>query len=259
MDTTTQRDIQDAADILSNASYVTCLVGAGLSAESGIPTYRGPGGLWTRFGEPPMNDYDRFVQDPKAYWEERLSPPGDGPRAELFKALETAEPNAGHYALAELEHMGVLKFTVTQNIDGLGRIAGSERVVEIHGSRNMVRCTGCGLRLHRDDFTIAELPPSCPECGELVKIDTVLFGEPIPSAWLAHCYEQIEASDCILLVGTSGTVNPSASFPLLIKQRGGHLLEFNPLESHLSPHCDVVVRESAAELLPVLVELLLPR
>jgi NAD-dependent deacetylase len=256
MNITASQQIQETANVLSKASYVTCLVGAGLSAESGIPTYRGPGGLWTRFGEPPMNDYDRFVQNPTAYWEERLSPPSDGPRAELFKALEKAEPNAGHYALAELENMGVLQFTVTQNIDGLGRVAGSENVVEIHGSRNMVRCTVCGLRLHRDDFTVAELPPSCPECGELVKIDTVLFGEPIPAKWLAHSYEQIEASDCILLVGTSGTVNPSASFPLLIKQHGGHLLEFNPLESHLSPYCDIIVRESAAESLPALVKLL---
>jgi len=256
MNATTRQSIQEAADILHKASYVTCLVGAGLSAESGIPTYRGPGGLWTRFGEPPMNDYDRFVQDPKAYWEERLNPPSDGPRAELFKALEAAEPNAGHYALAELERMALLQFTITQNIDGLGRMAGSDHVVEIHGNRNMVRCAGCGLRQHRDDFTIAELPPSCPKCGGFVKVDTVLFGEPIPSKWLDHCYQQIEASDCILLVGTSGTVNPSASFPLLIKQRGGYLLEFNPLESQLSPHCNVVVRESAAESLPALVELL---
>ena len=255
MDSDSEKIIKEAASALQEANYVTCLVGAGLSAESGIPTYRGPGGLWTRFGEPPMNDYDRFVTDPKAYWEERLNPE-DGPRAELFKALESAKPNPGHYALAELEHMGVLKFTVTQNIDGLGREAGSDGMVEIHGNRNMVRCTSCGLRIYRQDFNIEALPPHCPECDAIIKIDTVLFGEPIPYQWLRRCHEEIDNSDCILLVGTSGTVQPSASFPLLVKRRGGILIEFNPLESHLSSYSDLIIRESAAESLPVLVDFL---
>ncbi|MBI4336974.1 MAG: NAD-dependent deacylase [Chloroflexi bacterium] len=249
-----EQAVQQAATALRAARYVTALAGAGLSAESGIPTFRGPQGLWTRFGEPPMDGYQRFLRDPAAYWQEQLQPTSEGPRAELVKALETAQPNPGHLALAELEQMGVLRFLITQNIDNLHARAGSQQMVEVHGNRSKLRCIACDQRYARSEFSVSQVPPSCPQCGGLVKVDTVMFGEPIPSRWLQACHAEAAASDCMLLVGTSGTVYPAAAFPQMVKERGGSLIEVNPLETHLTRWCDVVIRAPAAEALPLLVQ-----
>ena len=249
-----QQAVQRAVELLRRARYVTCLVGAGLSVESGIPPFRGPGGLWTKYGEPPPNEYERILADPKRYWEERLNP--TGARAELYEALRRARPNPGHHALADLERMGVLRFTITQNVDGLERQAGCTRLVEIHGSNAFYRCIGCGARFLREEFPIREIPPSCPHCGGLVKFDVVHFGEPIPGEWLARCAEETARSDCMLLVGTSGQVYPAAMYPQQIKARGGVLIEVNPLETALTDLCDAVLRAPAGTALPLLVQAL---
>lgn len=247
-----------AARLVRQARYVVALVGAGLSKESGIPTFRGPGGLWTKYGEPPMDGYQRFLRDPKAYWEEQLAGEKEGPRAELLRALAQARPNPGHLALVDLERMGVLRCTITQNVDNLHREAGSRRLIEIHGNRTMLRCIACGLRVPRKEFPLTEIPPYCPMCGGLIKGDGVMFGEPIPREWLEACSAEIARCDCMLLIGTSGTVYPAAGFPYLVKAKGGALVEVNPQETHLTHLCDVVVRASAAVALPRLVALLSP-
>ncbi|GBD11305.1 NAD-dependent protein deacylase [bacterium HR23] len=251
-----EKALAEAVRLLHNARYVVALVGAGLSQESGIPTFRGPGGLWTRYGEPPMDGYQRFLRDPRAYWEEQLRQETAGPRAELMQAIAQARPNPGHLALVDLERRGVLKCTITQNVDNLHREAGSQRLIEIHGNRTLLRCISCGLRLPRKEFVVREIPPHCPECGGIIKGDGVMFGEPIPKEWLEACYAETARCDCMLLIGTSGTVYPAAGFPQIVKMRGGSLIEFNPLETHLTPLCDVVVRASAAVALPRLVQML---
>ena len=249
-----QGEVERAAQLLLTARHVVALVGAGLSVESGIPPFRGPGGLWTRFGEPPMDGYQRFLADPAAHWREQLQGPQDeGPGAEMRKAIEGARPNDGHYALAELERVGVLQHIITQNVDGLHVEAGTTRLVEIHGNRHMLRCIECGLRLPRAEFPVETIPPTCPECGGIVKGDGVMFGEPIPGQLLRTCYEQTALCDCMLLVGTSGTVHPAAAFPQMVKQGDGALIEVNPLLTHLTELCDVVLRGSAAQTLPLLV------
>ena len=123
-DTTQAETIRQAARLLLSARYVMTLTGAGISVESGIPPFRGPGGLWTKYGEPPMDGYQRFLKDPRKAWEERLSP--QGPSKEIWETLDVAEPNPGHYALAELENMGILRCLITQNVDNLHRRAGSD-------------------------------------------------------------------------------------------------------------------------------------
>ncbi|MCS7207668.1 MAG: Sir2 family NAD-dependent protein deacetylase [Dehalococcoidia bacterium] len=251
-----EKAVLEAVQCLRASRYVVALVGAGLSRESGIPTFRGPDGLWTRYGEPPMDGYQRFLRDPRAYWEEQMRPDTEGPRAELARAIAQAKPNPGHFALVALERMGILRCTITQNVDNLHREAGSQRLIEIHGNRTFLRCIGCGLRVPRKEFVIKEIPPPCPECGGLIKGDGVMFGEPIPRAWLEACYEETAQCDCMLLVGTSGTVYPAAGFPQMVKMQGGRLIEINPLQTHLTPLCDVVVRASAAVALPRLVEML---
>ena len=253
MDEALEQAIEQAAQLLARARYVVALVGAGLSAESGIPTFRGPGGLWTRFGEPAMDGYQRFLADPEAYWREQREreQATEGSGAEMREAIEAARPNAGHYALAEMERDGLLRYTITQNID-LHAEAGSERLVEIHGNRRKLRCIGCGLRVDRTEFTISAIPARCPECGDLIKGDGVMFGEPIPARWLQICHQQTELCDLMLMVGTSGTVYPAAAFPEMVKRGGGILVEANPQESQLSQSSDVTLRMSAATSLPLL-------
>lgn len=243
-------DLERGARLLASARHLMAMTGAGLSVESGIPPFRGPGGLWTKHGEPPMNGFERFLADPAQAWRERLSP--SGPTSELWKTLRGAQPNAGHRALAELEAAGVLQWVITQNVDNLHTLAGSRRVAEIHGNATLVRCLGCGARRPLDGTPLDTLPPQCDRCGSILKSDTVSFGEPIPLDVLALCEEQSAACDCMLVVGTSATVFPAAQFALDVPLRGGCLVEVNLYESELTRRCAVSLRGSAAEILPAL-------
>jgi len=247
--------MDEAITLLARSSYVIALTGAGMSVESGIPPFRGPGGLWTKYGEPPMNGFERFLADPKRAWEERLNP--SGPMRELWKALAAAAPNAGHHALAELERMGTLKALITQNVDDLHRQAGSGRVLEIHGNATLVRCLECVARFERTAVDTSVLPPSCPTCGGLLKSDTVSFGEPIPPDVLVACGEESRRADCVIVAGTSATVYPAAGFALDVRDRGGVLIEVNPYETEISALCQVSLREPSAEALPRIVTALL--
>lgn len=244
--------VEEAAQVIVAARHVVALVGAGLSVESGIPPFRGPGGLWTKYGEPDMLDFERFREDPKKWWEERIS--RSGSIQELIDALSQAKPNAGHYALAELERIGQLQHIITQNIDNLHQEAGSAAITEIHGNRLKLRCMGCNTRWPLDQFPIEELPPKCPHCGGMVKSDTVMFGEPIPHDALNECINQTRACDCMLLVGTSAVVYPAAGFPQDVKMSGGKLIEVNPHETPLTPYCGIVLRGPSGTSLPLLVE-----
>lgn len=246
-----ERVVEQAARTIAGARYVVALVGAGLSAESGVPTFRGPDGLWTKHGEPDLRDYERFAFDPKDWWERRIR--GAGGFDELVKALNAATPNAGHLALREMEDGGWLRHIITQNIDNLHEAAGSRAVTEIHGNRTKLRCVLCSRRWPIDEFPIDELPPHCPEpCGGIVKGDTVMFGEPIPRDALDRCIEETEACDCMLLIGTSAVVYPAAGFPVEVKRAHGQLIEINPNETPLTDLCDVTVRAPAGESLPLI-------
>ena len=247
-----ERAVAEAARLVKESRHVVALVGAGLSVESGIPPFRGPGGLWTKYGEPDMRGFDRFREDPKRWWEERLS--ASGSYTELVQALAEARPNAGHLALRELEEMGYLKHIITQNIDNLHQEAGSSAITEIHGNRTKLRCLDCLQRWPLDGFPLEELPPHCPDCGGVVKGDTVMFGEPIPRDALDECIDQSRLCDCMLLVGTSAVVYPAAGFPVDVKMSGGKLIEVNPNETPLTEACDVVLRAPAGESLSLMVE-----
>ncbi|HXJ36648.1 MAG TPA: Sir2 family NAD-dependent protein deacetylase [Candidatus Eisenbacteria bacterium] len=247
-----QADLDVAAACLVRARYVIALTGAGLSVESGIPPFRGPGGLWTKYGEPPMNGYQRFLADPKKAWEDRLDP--RGPMRELWEALGRAEPNAGHRALVRLEEMGVVRATITQNVDNLHRLAGSRRLLEIHGNATLIRCIECVTRFERAEIDYAVLPPSCPRCSGLLKSDTVSFGEPIPPDVLAACSDEADRADCMIVAGTSATVYPAAGFPIAIAERGGDLIEVNPYPSELTSMCRVTLSGPAGDVLPQLAD-----
>lgn len=247
-----------AAALLAAARCAIALTGAGLSVESGIPSFRGPGGLWTRYGPPGNLSYQEFVRDPQGWWERRLYDevtPGN-PTYDLKAAVDNAAPNPGHLALAELERAGVIKSVITQNVDGLHTRAGSRSLLEIHGSRNRLRCIGCGQQWTRAGYAITDLPPVCRQCGGVIKPDTVMFGEPIPRAILDACITQVKQCDVMLLAGTSGAVNPAAQFPRLARERGAQIIEVNPAPTELTALADVVITGPAGTALPAIAKLL---
>ena len=249
-----EEGIRRASGLMVASGHLVALVGAGMSVESGIPSFRGPDGLWNRYGGPTSLSYQGFIGDPAAWWEKRLwdeREPGNA-TYEMKKAVDGAGPNPGHYALVELERMGVLKYIITQNVDDLHHRAGSVNVAEIHGNRTKLRCLGCGVRTPRAGSPITGTPPRCRECGGIIKIDSVMFGESIPPDVLAVCIEQTEKCDCMLMIGTSGTVHPAASLPIAARRNGASLIEVNPHETPLSAEADVVLSGPSGEVLPLL-------
>lgn len=149
--------------------------------------------------------------------------------------------------------MGLLKHTITQNVDNLHHRAGSTKVMEIHGNRTKLRCLQCGIRLERNTFPITSTPPHCPQCDGLLKIDSVMFGEPIPQEVMKRCTEQAEMCDCMLMVGTSGTVHPAASLPIVALNRGARLIEINLQQTPLTNLAEVVIVGTSGNVLPLLV------
>ncbi len=240
--------------MLRASRHAVALAGAGLSAESGIPTYRGTGGVWTKFGEPTIDGWELFSTDPEGWWRHAID--SASATSEFSRAIDAAQPNAGHHAMTELEQMGRLRHVITQNIDDLHRRAGSQGVTEIHGNRFLARCTTCGHRQRLEAISLDRLPPLCPECGGVLKNDTVMFGEPIPEDALRSCYLQASLADAFMVVGTSAVVYPAAEFPLMAKRRGAPLIEVNPEETAITDVADVVIRAPAGESLPALVDLL---
>jgi NAD-dependent deacetylase len=245
-----ETEINRAAQIILKSKYVIALTGAGISVESGIRPFRGPGGLWTEHGEPPMDGYQRFMKNPKAHWENIMK--RDSYLSELDRAISKAVPHAGHFALAEMEELGILKYLITQNIDNLHLMAGSKKVAEIHGNATKLRCVKCNTRYARDDISFDEIPPRCPRCHGIIKTDTVMFGEPIPLDVLEVCQREANRADCMLTVGTSAFVYPAAGIPLEIRRNGGMLVEVNLYESELTQLCEVSLRGKAGEILPEL-------
>ncbi len=247
-----QGAVEQAAAVVAASRHVVALVGAGMSVESGIPTFRGKDGIWTKHGEPDLRDYDRFREDPKGWWEQRMKP--SPAMSELVEALAEAVPNEGHFALKEMEDRGFLQAIITQNIDNMHQIAGSANIIEIHGNRTKLRCSACSSRWPSDEFPIDDLPPACPDCGGIVKGDTVMFGEPIPRDVLEECIAQSSRCDCMLLIGTSAVVYPAAQFPVDVLRDGGVLIEVNPEETPLYNVSQVVVRAGSGTALPAILE-----
>ena len=235
--------LKPAAIALRRAGRVAVLTGAGVSADSGIPTFRGPGGLWRDYRPEDLATPEAFARDPKLVWEWY-----DWRR----QKIADAEPNAGHVALAELER-GPSDFTlITQNVDGLHRAAGSEKVVELHGCIWRMRCTAEGAVTENTEVPLCEIPPRCG-CGGLLRPDIVWFGESLPPEAMAGACQAAEQADVMLVVGTSALVYPAAALPHLTSQRDGVIIEVNPSPTMLPDQTHFVLRGRGAEILPRLV------
>ena len=255
-----ERTIEITARALVNSKYAIALTGAGISTESGIPDFRGPSGVWTRNPEAERRayqSYERFMEDSKAWWEERLNTPS------LLGDLERSMPNPGHYALTELEKIGILKCVITQNVDGLHEKAGSGYVLEYHGSVLKLRCTSCTARFKRDEFDLQRLkrenrlPPLCPNCKGVVKTDGVAFGEPIPSDVANQSIDEARKCDLMLICGTSAVVYPFANLPRIARQRETiTIIEVNAEPTPLTEMgvSDYLIQGKTGEILPKIVE-----
>ena len=244
--------ILEARNYLLKSSYPIVLSGAGISADSGIPTFRSDSKLNNNFTKPIyFGHYKYFMKNPKKWWKDQLDFSSNPGRTKFRHAVENAKPNKGHYALTKMQKNNYVKNIITQNVDELHTRSGSKNVLEIHGSRYKCRCIKCGLRFLRESISFKILPPIC-ECGGIIKYDTVLFGEQIPKKILEDCVKIINKADLILVIGTSTLVNPAASFPVHIKKNGGIIIEANTMPTPISKIADVVLRGSTSETLPEL-------
>jgi NAD-dependent deacetylase len=237
-------DIRNARAWLASATAVTALSGAGISAESGVPTFRGKEGLWQGFRATDLATPEAFARDPKLVWNFYNW------RRQLLAPLK---PNPAHQALVFLEHK-VPQFTlITQNIDNLHRLAGSENLVELHGNIWMVRCTACESIMHNDQVPLPELP-ICAQCGGLLRPNVVWFGESLDPTVLEAAFAASQSCQVMLVIGTSAVVQPAASLALLAKQRGARVVEINVEPSQYEDRLDLFLQGKAGTLVPQLVE-----
>jgi NAD-dependent deacetylase len=258
-----ENSIKQAAEHLIKSKYAIALTGAGISTESGIPDFRGPSGIWTKDPEAENRAYRvyaLFQKDPKRYWIDRLTMPS------LLGNLDQYAPNPGHLALAELEKMGILKWVITQNIDGLHQKAGSCKVLDYHGNAFRHRCVACGSRFESGVLDLKKLleedrlPPLCSECGGVLKSDVVHFHEPIPFDVAEQSLEEASRCDVALICGTSAVVYPFARLPQMVKQRPpgeeSIIIEVNAEPTPLTERgiSDYLLRGKTGEVLPRIVE-----
>ena len=232
-----------AREWLKNARSVSVLTGAGISAESGVPTFRGDNGLWKQYRSEDLATPAAFARDPKLVWEWY-----DWRRGKIAQA----KPNAGHQALAELEKR-VPSFTlITQNVDGLHELAGSKNVLRLHGSIWNVRCTSCDREVVDRRVPLPEIPPRC-ECGGMLRPGVVWFGESLPSRIWEAAGAAAQSAELFLLVGTSAVVYPAAGLAQIAKSSGARVIEINIAETVLSDRIDQFLQGPSGELLPQLI------
>lgn len=232
--------------LIDGSTYLVAFTGAGISADSGIPTFRGPDGLWRRYRPEELASPDAFSRNPRLVWEWY---------AWRMGIIARAKPNPAHIFLAKLEKLGILKAVITQNVDGLHQRAGSRNVVELHGNIWRARCIECGYK-----WTLTgppssqDLPLHCIRCGSLARPDVVWFGEPLPSDALKRAYNEMLRADVVIVIGTSGVVEPAGSLPLIAYERGAKIVNVNPEPNRYDPIAHINVRERAAAFFALLLK-----
>ena len=229
---------EEISEEIKNANKIVFVTGAGISQESGIPTFRGKDGLWRKYDAMQLATIDAFHANPKLVWEwynER--------RMNIF----AAKPNNGHEAIAELENY-VDVVVLTQNIDGLHQRAGSSKVFELHGSIVRIKCTVCDYQ--NDVITnFEQIPPKCI-CGNMLRPDVVWFGEPLPQNVWRQAMIHASQCDVMVIAGTSLVVSPANTLPIYAKQNNAFLVEINPERTIMTSDMDYSVRDSSARALP---------
>ena len=249
-------DLESLADEIDRSVTAVAFTGAGISAPSGVPTFRGDDGVWDRFDEGQFT-YGRFRSDPEGFWEDRVEL-----QRELFG--DDYEPNAAHEALAAMERDGLLEAVITQNTDGLHRDAADAvrdgddeadgaTILELHGNARRVRCVDCGKRRDGDPIferaAAGDVPPRC-DCGGVYKPDVVLFGEQLPAAVIQRARSLARESDVFLAIGSSLVVEPAASLPRLAASSGATVAVINLESTPCDGVAGVVRREDVTDAVP---------
>ncbi len=235
--------LQEVREWISRSKSIAVLTGAGVSAESGVPTFRGQDGLWKNFKPEDLATPEAFARDPRLVWEWYDSRRG---------LVAQAQPNAAHRALAELERRTPGFTLITQNVDGLHDLAGSGRILKLHGDIWRVRCLDCGANFPNRRVPLPKLPPHCA-CGGMARPGVVWFGEPLPEGMMEEAEHAVAAAEVFLVIGTSAQVYPAAGLIPFAKKSGAKVIEINPEETPYSAMADCALQGKAAELLPQLI------
>ena len=237
--------LESLIQILSSTDRVVILTGAGISAESGIPTFRGQDGLWKTYRAEELATPSSFHHNPQLVWEWY-----DWRRG----LIGSKEPNSGHKVIARWESLFPSFDLITQNIDGLHQKAGSKRVLELHGNIWKIRCTEEGTVTENHDTPLKGIPPRCPECGALLRPHVVWFGESLQPSILQSAFQLSSCCQVMFVVGTSAVVQPAASLPLTAAEAGAKIVEVNPAPTPLTSYADFSFRGGAGEILPLIDE-----
>lgn len=243
-----------ALELMRSAERMVFFTGAGISTESGLPDYRGPDGVWTTGKIPSASEMPKTREARLEAWQHRK---------ETYPFMQSREPNKGHLAIATLMANGKALAVITQNIDGLHQKSGipEDRVIELHGSSRKLRCIPHGHMVDgesiQQQLEEGEVDPHCPECGGVLRTDTVLFGEPMPKAALEIAAKVTNVTDVMVVVGSSLVVYPAAQLPQIARERGASLIIIDRAETALDDLADVVIRGEAGTVLAQLTEELL--
>lgn len=232
-------------EVLTRAKHVAVSTGAGISAESGIPTFRGKEGLWKKYRAEELATPTAFTQNPELVWEFYEWRRG---------IIAEKAPNPGHEVLARWENVFPVFSLITQNIDGLHQKAGSTDMLELHGNIWKLRCTEEGTVSENHQTPLEEVPPLCPDCGALLRPHVVWFGESLSPTVLHKAFQLSSECDVMFVIGTSALVQPAASLPLSAAEAGAKIVEINPDPTPLTPYADFSFRGKAGEILPLIDE-----
>lgn len=242
-------DIKRVAEIISEKGEVVAFTGAGISVESGIPTFRGAQGLWERYDPEEYAHIRSFYSHPERVWMMLR---------EMAQVIFDAKPSPAHEALSEMEKRGYLRAVITQNVDGLHHLAGNRNVIEYHGNHRWLVCLNCRMRIPFTRDVLGIFPyPRCERCDRALKPDVVFFGESIPFEAMIRANEEAKSCKVMIIIGTSGVVYPAAELPYISKSRGATIVEINlertPFTSSIT---DFFFQGSASTILPEIVKLL---
>jgi NAD-dependent deacetylase len=236
--------IDMAVRLIKESSSLVALTGAGISTDSGIPDFRSPDGIWNKYPVL-LGDYRTFQNHPEKFLELGR---------ELLPVLMSALPNKGHTALRDLENMGLIKAVITQNIDGLHQAAGSQKVIEIHGTYKTATCTRCHRKFSLDEMlSLLKDIPLCPDCSSIVKPDVVMFGEQLPREAFLEAKRLAEEADVMIVAGSSLEVYPASHLVLVTKGNCGRIIIINDTKTALDRVADIVIRDNLSVQLPRIV------
>jgi len=244
------RGIQCAAEIIRDSQYAVVLSGAGISTPSGIPDFRSPtSGLWERYDPFEVASLNAFRYDPEKFFSWMRN---------LANKIQIAQPNSAHTGLAQLESEGLIHTVITQNIDGLHQRAGSQNVLEIHGTLRTLTCIGCYRQQDATSYLEPYLQsgeiPRCPNCRNILKPDVVLFGEQLQARTWLQVKQNVNQCDLMIVVGSSLEVLPVAGLPMRAIENGAHLIIINQSETYIDIRADIVISENVAVTIPRIVQ-----